>query len=566
MKLVVVGGPMRGKSYPINKLPLIIGRGRSADACLPLDTKISRFHCQLVRGASGIAVEDLGSGNGTFVAGKQLDEVTALGVRQLVRIGKTWFCLAEDHALFASLPRPDEESGARRAPRLLDHAAPAEGVSVITSDAAGTDVEITGRVPVDDERSESTSQHDGAATNRLRKRLRAFQDVAAALSGKLDTKELLQAAVSILFKVIPADRAIVIQPDDDDTFRPIVFEQRGRTRDTEITVSRTLLERVLKERASLLVRDTHQDQRLAEARSVMALKVRSAMAVPLLEGKRVLGVIFLDTKSAQAFTEEDLDLVDGVAQQVSLALANARLYEELKEAYHELEAAQERAVRAEKLTIIGTLSASTAHDIGNMMLPIKTISQLAMKDRTLDPELKEAFSRNMERLDALTKQLLSFSRQKETKLEPLNINSALDQAFHLVTTQARHASVEIKRDFTPGLPSAMADKNRLDQVVVNLILNAVHAMKGHGPGTVTVVTRECPMGIEIEFRDTGPGIPPEILERIFEPFFTTKGDEGTGLGLPSCVRIVEEEHGGELAVTSTPGHGTSFFVRLPAVK
>src|SRR6185369_7669549 len=95
MKLVVVDGPMKGQSFAVSKLPLIVGRGRSADACLAQDPLISRFHCQLVRRGEGIVVEDLGSGNGTFVGGKQVEEA-ALPPRRLVRIGHTHFCLADD--------------------------------------------------------------------------------------------------------------------------------------------------------------------------------------------------------------------------------------------------------------------------------------------------------------------------------------------------------------------------------------------------------------------------------------------------------------------------------------
>jgi len=572
MKLVVVDGPMKGQSFAVSKLPLIVGRGRSADACLAQDPLISRFHCQLVRRGDAIVVEDLGSGNGTFIDGKQVEEAP-LPLRRVVRIGHSHFCLADDKdrtaqvvsEVAAELPpaeTPSERTGSGRGTGGWDLMPGAGEVHLVAEERSDRAFEVAGKI--DERATVDVGADDPTSANRLRKRLRAFQDLSVALAGKMETTAILDALVDSVFRVLPADRAVVLQAEESaKKLRSVVVRQRGRSQGKPITVSRTLVKRVVREKIGLLVLDALSDEHLAAAKSVMSLELRSAIAVPLLDGDEVLGVLVLDTQSAHAFTQDDLEMAFGMARQASLALANAHLYTELKDAYAELEGAHDQVVRSEKLSLVGTLAASIAHDIGNVMTPIDTIARLALRDQSLDPELKAAFSRQMERLKALTQQLLSFSRPKPPELAPLDINAAVRDSLTLVTTDARHGGVEIRTQLAEGLPQVKADASRLDQVFINLAINAAHAMKEKG-GTLTIVSRKDGDDVVLEFRDTGPGIKPEHLELIFEPFFTTKGKAGTGMGLYSCRRIVEEEHHGKLDVTSHLGHGATFLVRLPA--
>ena len=130
-------------------------------------------------------------------------------------------------------------------------------------------------------------------------------------------------------------------------------------------------------------------------------------------------------------------------------------------------------------------------------------------------------------------------------------------------TEARHAKCEVSTELASDLPTVQGDLNRLDQVFVNLIINAVQAMEPHDGGDVLVRSFLDGNDVVVSLTDTGPGIPSETLARIFQPFFTTKGTKGNGLGLFSCKRIVEEEHHGKLEVASEVGRGTTFAIRLP---
>ena len=290
------------------------------------------------------------------------------------------------------------------------------------------------------------------------------------------------------------------------------------------------------------------------------------MCVPLIYRDGVLGLIYLDTVSAaHVFSQEDLELVTDIARQAAIALANTKLYTDLRTAYEDLQAAQERLVRSEKLSIIGTLSASVAHDIGNVITPISTIVEMAVMRDDVEPELRDIVERQTQRLRALTHCLLSFSRPQQIRKQPTDLATALEDSLDLVRTEARHNKVSIEPKLPKDLPQVMADPNQLEQVFINLILNAIQAMEQTGGQLVVTATPEDGT-VEMQFRDTGPGIAAEHMPKLFEPFFTTKTDGGTGLGLFSCKRIIEEEHGGEMAVESVLGEGTTFVIRLPVAE
>jgi len=163
----------------------------------------------------------------------------------------------------------------------------------------------------------------------------------------------------------------------------------------------------------------------------------------------------------------------------------------------------------------------------------------------------------------MTQQLLSFSRQRPPEMAPSNLNQGVEESVSLVRTEARHSGVEILTELDPEPPPATANLNRLDQVFINLMINAFHAMEQTGGGELVVRSFADGENCCVSITDTGPGIPDGILQKIFEPFFSTKGEGGTGLGLHSCRSIVEGEHKGKLEVATEVGKGTTFTIRLP---
>jgi PAS domain S-box-containing protein len=225
----------------------------------------------------------------------------------------------------------------------------------------------------------------------------------------------------------------------------------------------------------------------------------------------------------------------------------------------------ERQIRnAEKLASIGQLAAGVAHEINNPLGGILNCLYNLRKG-TLSPARQEEYWTSMEhgvrRVQKIVRQLLDFSQQHEPAFSPADINQIVGQVLGLTTHL--FASNRIHLEIFPpnDLPSVMVDRHMIEQVLMNLILNAVQAMKNGGVLTIRTSVAE---GIcRVEVSDTGSGIPASVLPRIFDPFFTTKGEgEGTGLGLSVNLGIVER-HGGKILVESEVGKGTTFTLCLP---
>lgn len=225
----------------------------------------------------------------------------------------------------------------------------------------------------------------------------------------------------------------------------------------------------------------------------------------------------------------------------------------------------ERQIRnAEKLASIGKLAAGVAHEINNPLGGILNCLYNLRKG-TLTAARQEEYWASMEygvrRVQKIVRQLLDFSQQHEPEFSPADINHIVEQV--LVLTTHLFGPNQIRLDVFPGheLPSVMVDRHMIEQVLMNLILNAVQAMKNGGILTIrtSVVEGVC----RVDVTDTGSGIPASILPRVFDPFFTTKGEgEGTGLGLSVNLGIAER-HGGKILVESEVGKGTTFTLCLP---
>ncbi|HET6922678.1 MAG TPA: ATP-binding protein [Anaeromyxobacteraceae bacterium] len=238
-----------------------------------------------------------------------------------------------------------------------------------------------------------------------------------------------------------------------------------------------------------------------------------------------------------------------------------------------LEAAQDSLVRSEKLSSLGKLSASIAHEINNPLAGILTFAKLMIRtvehgpvgeaDRKTLVRQLELVQRETERCSAIVRNLLDFARERPLQLREVNLNAAVEEALSLIANQAAIQGVELVKDVAP-LPPVMADFGQMRQSFVNIALNAVEAtQKG---GRLTVTTRPLPEqdSVEIVFADTGRGIPPEVMQHIFDPFFTTK-EKGTGLGLSVVYGIIARHHG-HLSAESREGEGARFTIRLPVAR
>jgi len=230
------------------------------------------------------------------------------------------------------------------------------------------------------------------------------------------------------------------------------------------------------------------------------------------------------------------------------------------------EFAQAKIAEAERLAMIGQLAAGVAHEINNPLTGILLYCDLVLKnipEDSLQRENLEKINNEAKRCKTIVKGLLDFSRQTEPEIKPSSINKIVDDVLSLVKNQPLFLNITINKKKDPSLPMVNVDAAQIQQVSMNIILNAVEAMNGTGELTITTGLTDDKKYIFSSFTDTGCGIAKENLSKIFEPFFSTKKTgRGTGLGLSISYGIIKKHHG-EIEVTSELGKGTTFTIKLP---
>lgn len=234
---------------------------------------------------------------------------------------------------------------------------------------------------------------------------------------------------------------------------------------------------------------------------------------------------------------------------------------------------QQSIERLDRLATIGTLSASMAHEIKNALVAVKTFVDLLL-EKNKDAELAAIVGREMDRVNAIVRQLLKFGGTNRPMHAAVRLHDVLEHSLRMVQHQLDGKLISLNRSFNATSDTVHGDNHQLEQVFVNLFLNAVDATGANGSLTVETEfissaspelagpTHTGQPHVRITVADTGAGIPPENLDQLFEPFFTTK-NHGTGLGLPISRRIVQEHHG-LITVESQPNKGTTFSIILPA--
>jgi len=228
---------------------------------------------------------------------------------------------------------------------------------------------------------------------------------------------------------------------------------------------------------------------------------------------------------------------------------------------------QQVVVRSERLAMIGQLAAGVAHEINNPLAGLRTyvklinkeISDLGIPEGSF-PKYLSLMERETIRCSEVVRNLLNFARQTDARPQLVDMNHILNEALSFIEHQIIMLDIKVEKNFGT-LPQAVADFSQLQQVFMNIILNACEAMTTKGHLSLSTSYLESDNQIEIKIQDTGSGIPPEILPRIFEPFFTTK-KKGTGLGLSVAYGIISQ-HKGTIDVNSTVGVGTTFIIKLP---
>lgn len=322
------------------------------------------------------------------------------------------------------------------------------------------------------------------------------------------------------------------------------------------------LARVLKEKADAVIRAELETLDVAEARNVASILKENnwELCVPLVTGNHLIGVLALGTRrDLGVYSIVDLELLASLAAQAAIACENAQLYEELQRT-------REAVHRAGRMSALGTLAAGIAHEIRNPLVSIQTFLQLAPQ-RLSDEEFVTTFlglaESEVKRINELVSELLAFGRPYSDTVQEMDLDEIIDGALRLLRPEAQKQGVKLIRLGGERLPAVYIDADKIKQVLINIVLNAIEATEGGGIVSVAtgVVDWNRRQFCRVEIRDTGKGIPKESQEEIFNPFFTTK-ETGTGLGLSIANQIITA-HGGFITVESGDRQGTCFAVYLP---
>ena len=295
-------------------------------------------------------------------------------------------------------------------------------------------------------------------------------------------------------------------------------------------------------------------------------EIKSSITVPLKLEDRVIGVLSVNNVHSDAlFSESDLAVLSLLANQASISIWNIRLYEEARKANKDLMAAETQLIASEKMAALGQFSTGIAHEINNPLTAILGNAQYLMDSVSKGSygaeelqEIKDA----AEFASRIIERVFDYCRPSEYKKESLDINNIAGRIIDLVKSQFERQHIKINLKLAADLARAVINPDELQEVFLNIILNAKTAMPDGG--TLTIQTRnvETDSVVEIRISDTGRGIPENIQGKIFDPFFTTKRPGSAGLGLSICQRIVNN-YKGTIRAVSAPGAGATFIVTLP---
>jgi signal transduction histidine kinase/pSer/pThr/pTyr-binding forkhead associated (FHA) protein len=514
-KLYVIDGPHRGNSFALNDDVTTVGRSRDNDICLS-EIGVSLHHAKLVKKQGKIFILDVSSFQGVFIDGQKIEAGMEVEIRKGNRfvVGNSVLSLQK------------------------------QGTGENLAQAYPTETQKT---PFDTSESlvEKHESRDYAPTVGLLLR------ISNIFAKSQDIRDLFQEVIDqIMDLLIRINRgAILLLDEDTGQLEEVVSKTRIGPKAgplPKMNYSRTVVDRVMEEGEPVMMPNTSLADEADLSESMQVMNVMSVMCVPLKVEGETRGIIYVDSlELPYGFRKEDLQLLGGLADTAAVAIQNAQLFDALKKELDERRRAEEALgktgqalqetrdmlVQSEKLAAIGRLSAAVAHEILNPVNIISMRLQLLEQKEDFAGAVKDALAickNQLNRIVKFTEDLGQFSRSSALPLIPL-------------------------------------DKDRIEQVIFNLLYNATEAMAGRETRVLGIKTGLSAPGdyVQVIISDTGTGIEDSHMDKVFDPFFTTKDrGQGTGLGLFISYSIIHE-HAGRMWAENNEWGGASFYIELP---
>ena len=563
--LYVIRGRDNGQHFLLRGSLVTIGRD-AANQIQVQDTEVSRHHARIdIAADKSFRLTDLNSSNGTFVNSRKVDsQVLRSGDR--VQVGRTLM-------IFTGGPEPLTPT----APEAVDIVGNDDliGLSHIRSSMLtpreSSNVSLlgiasgAGEPMLSDDADADQQPLADAAGPRTHWEIVYF--VGQAISRTVDLDDLLRQVLDLIFQWIVCDRGCILMIDDvSGHLTPTHSRSRkATTSTTKIEISRTILDYVVTKKEGVLTSNAQDDSRWTNVQSIVNLGIQEAICVPMLGRYGLVGAIYIDTSMSpgqytergqiSSFNEEHLKLLFAIASQAALAVEDTQFYRAM--------------LQSERLAAMGQTIANLSHHVKNILQGVRGGSYLIE-----DGLRKEDFGvvrkgwsmveRNQDRISNLVMDMLSFSKERQPELVETDLGQTVTDVVELMQARASELNVQLKWHDPQDLKAISFDPEAMHRAVLNVVTNAIDAAGARELGIVeiTAVVEMAKRQVAICVTDNGEGIAPEDRERIFSPFESKKGARGTGLGLPVSRKILRE-HGGDIDVDSTPGHGTTFILHWP---
>jgi signal transduction histidine kinase len=387
-------------------------------------------------------------------------------------------------------------------------------------------------------------------------KLNRLAEIGALINASLDLDKVLNKALELSTVLLGASASSILIFDPhchELIFTMVHGDKKEKLIQKRVSASEGIAGCVLNTQMGLMIENVKNDPRFSSKMDEsIAFETKNILAYPLSFGNKKLGVLeILNKKNGLQFNKEDLEIVKILATQISIAIHHAMMHEQI--------------LMTQKLSVLGELTASVAHEMKSPLSALKGFSTLIKENL----EKQQVFSQNqmlfaglesaVHHLNKIASKLLDFSRKNDTQKTLLALENVLEQAHQLTRHEISKHDLIIEKNIAVPL-QINGNTSELTQVFTNLIINACQASP---PGkTIKLQSQSQKEYVEIMIQDEGTGIAPQVLPHIFESFYSTKGSKGNGLGLAISKEIVER-HGGKIEVESIVGQGTTFKVLLP---
>ena len=418
--------------------------------------------------------------------------------------------------------------------------------------------------------------------NKRVKQLEAIQETGKAILSLLDLEQLLTVIMNLLSNVCRINRAVIMLVNEDHGFLEYIHGV-GFNGDVPEVIRNYKVS--LNRLSNILVRvtNTGQPEYIPEVRRSILRKENimlthgkptSVYVLPLITRSRVIGIIATDAVDGKGVPKETRETLEIFAPQIAIAIENAKLYSRLQQQMEELKQSHALLSRSEKFSFLGNLAARLAHEIKNPMTAIGTFIQM-MPQKYHDEEFRNNFHKiAMEetlRINNLITELLDLVNTKQSHIELNDLHGLIDTMILLISPQSKAKKIDVSCQFDPNIGQVWMDSEKMKQVVLNILSNAVDFTPEGGKIqliTTKSTEKEKQETVSIEIRDNGPGIPPALIEKVFDPYFTTKHKSnmhsGTGLGLFIAHQNMQD-HGGSIQVRNHSNKGAIFTLILPNI-